>query len=60
MTWLRSIAVSFLIRSALAFDCSISAIDVGLPSNAKTILAERVSENGTFGQGASNLGYPTK
>lgn len=44
---------------AWASDCSIEAINSILPANATTLSAVQVSANGTYGQGAADIAYPT-
>lgn len=52
------LSLSFHAISALAFECTASAFDTILPSNASTLYAIPVPANGTFGEGPSNVAYP--
>lgn len=42
-----------------ALNCSIGALQSALPSNATVLSAEAVTGNGTYGQGAADIAYPT-
>ncbi|KAI0794058.1 feruloyl esterase-like protein B precursor [Fomes fomentarius] len=52
-------AVSSLFLEVHALHCSVDALQRALPSNATVLSAVPVESNGTFGQGAADLEFPT-
>ncbi len=52
-------AASSLFLGVHALHCSVDALQRALPSNATVLSAVPVVRNGTFGQGAADLAYPT-
>ncbi|KAF2140705.1 uncharacterized protein K452DRAFT_288794 [Aplosporella prunicola CBS 121167] len=47
------------VSAAQALDCSIKTLQSALPANATVLAADLVPENGTYGQGAADIAYPT-
>ncbi|OJD34254.1 ferulic acid esterase feruloyl esterase [Diplodia corticola] len=53
------VSAAATILGVRALDCSTAALQAALPSNATVLSAVPVAGNGTYGQGAADLPYPT-